>query len=50
MRKARGLTSNSLNLNSGLSANLGHISKLQFSVVKKGTVIISILNVGCEEY
>ena len=42
MRKARGLMSNSLNLNPGLSANLGHISKLHFSVVKKGIMIISI--------
>lgn len=50
MRKARGLMWNSLNLNPGLSANLGHIAKLQFSVVKKGIMIISTLYVGCEEY
>ena len=42
--------SNSLNLNPGLSANLGLISKLQFSVFEMGIMIISTLYVGCEEY
>ena len=49
-KSKRSLMSNSLNLNPGLSANLGHISKLQFSVFEMGIMIISTLYVGCEEY